>query len=134
MVSVSYKSLMLVTSIPASLPADSLKILSIRTENMNGEYEPANVKVTITRLKEEKRLIRERFWERADQFTMTKEEYIKKFPYDEYDNESDYKSWEKGQQVFENTDSARENSKYQIPNTKFAPGFYVVEMETKDKN
>ncbi|MBK7291373.1 MAG: hypothetical protein IPI78_14680 [Chitinophagaceae bacterium] len=67
-VSVSYKSLMLVSSVPSSLPADSLKSLSIRTQNMNGEYEPAKVKVTITKLKEEKRLIRDRYWERPDQF------------------------------------------------------------------
>ena len=56
MVSVSYKSLMLRVNSPASLPIDSLKSISIRTENMNGEFEPANVKVTITKLKEEKRL------------------------------------------------------------------------------
>ncbi len=135
MISVSYKSLMLVTNIPASLPADSLKILSIRTQNMNGEYEPAKVKVTITRLKEEKCLIRDRFWDRPDQFTMTKEEYISNFPYDEYDNESDCKSWEKGQDsVFNKMDSARENSKFDVGSSKFAPGYYVIEMETKDKN
>ena len=56
---------------------------------MNGEFEPANVKVTITKLKEEKRLIRNRYWERPDQFVMSKEEYIRNFPYDEYDNETD---------------------------------------------
>jgi hypothetical protein len=134
MVSVSYKSLMLVANIPANLPADSLKILSIRTQNMNGEYEPATVKVTITRLKEEKRLIRERFWDRPDQFTMTKDEYIRNFPYDEYDNERDYKSWEKGQEVFSKKDSARESSKFDVGGSKFAPGYYMIEMETKDKN
>jgi hypothetical protein len=41
-ISVSYKSLLLKTTIPASIPADSLKTLSIRTENMNGQFEPAN--------------------------------------------------------------------------------------------
>ncbi|HMK26878.1 MAG TPA: alpha-2-macroglobulin family protein [Chitinophagaceae bacterium] len=134
LVSVSYKSLMLVANIPANLPTDSLKILSIRTQNMNGQYEPAIVKVTITRLKEEKRLIRERFWDRPDQFTMTKEEYIRNFPYDEYDNETDYKSWEKGQQVFAKSDSARDSGEWQVGTGKFQPGFYVIEMETKDKN
>ncbi len=134
MVSVSYKSLMLVTNIPATLPADSLKTLSIRTQNMNGEYEPTKVKVTISKLKEEKRLIRDRYWERPDQFTMSKEEYIKYFPYDEYDNEADYKSWEKEQQVFEKTDSARENGQWAISNKQFSPGFYVIEITTRDKN
>ena len=133
-VSVSYKSLMLVSSVPATLPADSLKSLSIRTQNMNGEYEPAKVKVTITKLKEEKRLIRDRYWERPDQFVMGKDEYIKLFPFDEYDNESDSKSWEKGQEVFNKVDSSRVNGEWSIVNGKYSPGFYLIEMETKDKS
>jgi hypothetical protein len=134
MVSVSYKALLLKVNIPATLPTDSLKTLSIRTENMNEEFEPANIKVTITKLKEEKRLIRERYWERPDQFVINKEEYILNFPNDEYDNESDYKSWEKGEKVFETTDSARESSKFEVRSSKLSPGFYVVEISTKDKN
>ena len=96
MVSVSYKSLMLFSAIPATLPTDSLKSLYIRTQNMNDEYEPATVKVTISKLKEEKRLIRDRYWERPDQFVMSKAEYISNFPYDEYDNETDYRTWGEG--------------------------------------
>jgi uncharacterized protein YfaS (alpha-2-macroglobulin family) len=134
MLSVSYKSLMLVSTIPSSLPADSLKSLYIRTQNMNGEYEPAKVKVTITKLKEEKRLIRDRYWERPDQFVMSKEEYIKNFPYDEYDNESDFKSWNKSEIALEKTDSARVNGLWSIVNGKYTPGFYIIEMETKDKD
>jgi hypothetical protein len=134
MVSVSYKALILKVNIPATLPTDSLKTISIRTENMNGEFEPANVKVIITKLKEEKRLIRDRYWERPDQFVMNKEEYIRNFPNDEYDNESDYKNWEKGERVFENSDSAKVNSEFRIMNYEFKPGFYVVEISTKDKN
>lgn len=133
-VSVSYKSLMLVSSIPSALPADSLKKLSIRTQNMNGEYEPATVKVVISKLKEEKRLIRNRYWERPDQFVMIKEEYIKSFPYDEYDNESDYKSWEKSEQIYSKTDSAKSDSSWPIVHGSWFPGFYLVEISTKDKN
>jgi hypothetical protein len=133
-VSVSYKSLMLVTNVPSTLPADSLKSLSIRTQNMNGEYEPAVIKVTISKLKEEKRLIRNRFWQRPDQFVMSKEEYIKNFPHDEYDNESDYKSWAKDEQVFSKSDSVNENSSWPIVHGSWIPGFYMFEISTKDKN
>ena len=134
LVSVSYKSLILSTNVPATLPADSLKTLSVHTQNMNGEYEPSIVKVSFTKLKEEKRLIRDRYWERPDQFVMTKDEYIRIFPYDEYDNETDYKSWEKGQRIFEKSDSARANGQWQVTSGKFEPGFYMVEFSTKDKN
>jgi hypothetical protein len=75
---------------------------------MNGEFEPAMAKVTITGLKEEKRLIRNRYWERPDQFVMSKEEYIKNFPYDEYDNETDYSSWAKENKAFERSDSVKD--------------------------
>jgi len=133
-VSVSYKSLLLKTTIPATLPTDSLKSLFIRTENMNGEFEPANVKVTFTKLKEEKRLIRNRYWERPDQFVMNKEEYIKNFPYDEYDNETDVKNWEKGEIVLEKSDSVKASGEWREVSGKFATGFYVIEISTKDKN
>ena len=133
-VSVSYKSLILVSTIPATLPADSLKSLSIRTENMNGEFEPAIVKVSVSKLIEENRLIRDRYWNRPDQFVMTKDEYIKNFPYDEYDDESDFKSWEKGSEIFSKADSVKEKSPWTIDHKQWTPGFYVIELSTKDKN
>jgi hypothetical protein len=101
---------------------------------MNGEYEPAIVKVSITKLKEEKRLIRDRYWERPDQFVMTKDEYIRNFPYDEYDNESDHKSWGKGEEVFSKSDSAWASGEWQVASGEYKPGFYIIEMLTKDKN
>ena len=133
-VSVSYKSLMLNVNLPESLPADSLKNIFIRSTNMAGEFEPAKITVTISKLKEEKRLIRERYWQRPDQVIMSKEEYIRNFPYDEYDNENDYKHWAKEQVVFTKSDSSRENSEYSIQNAELKPGFYIVEVMTKDKD
>ena len=133
-VSVSYKSLMLVTTLPSSMPADSLRMLSVFTQNMNGEHEPAHVTVRIQRLQEEKRLIRERFWERPDQFVMEKEAYQRHFPHDEYDNESDYKSWATGKELYNKTDSSRSNGEWKLTGLKPEPGFYVFSFTTKDKN
>ncbi|MFI5132796.1 MAG: alpha-2-macroglobulin [Chitinophagales bacterium] len=133
-VSVSYKSLLLTVSLPAMLPADSLKNISISTTNMAGEYEPAKVNVVISRLKEEKRLIHDRYWQRPDQFTMSMEEYIRNFPNDEYDNENDYRSWEKEEKVFEKSDSANEHSIFNIQYSTFKAGWYEVEVTTKDKD
>ena len=133
-VSVSYKSLQLKTQIPASLDADSLRTIFVRTENMNGEYEPAIVNVTLTPLKEEQRLIRERYWDRPDQFVFSKEEYTRYFPYDEYNNETDPESWEKENKVFEKSDSARADGQWTIGNRQWTPGWYVIEITTKDKD
>ncbi len=133
MVSVSYKSILLNVSIPTSLAADSLKSLPIRTVNNNGEFQPTTVHVTITKLKEEQRLIRSRFWERPDQHVMTKEEYVKLFPYDEYDSETDQSTWEKGMKFFEKTDSVRLSEPFSLDDKKFDAGSYVIEIVTNDK-
>ena len=133
-ISAGYKSIILKTVVPSSLSADSLRSLSIRTENMNGQFQPAVVKVTITKLKEEKRLIRKRYWERPDQFVMNKGEYIKNFPHDEYDNETDFTSWQKERQVFSGSDSVRETSNFKLPPSNLPAGFYEIEVSTKDKD
>jgi TonB-dependent SusC/RagA subfamily outer membrane receptor len=133
-VSVSYKSVLLKVNLAASMPSDSLKAIYIRTENMAGEFVPAKIKVIISKLKEEKRLIRSRYWERPDQYVMNKEEYIKDFPYDEYADESDYKSWEKGERVFEKEDSSKEDRPWSIVHGPWSPGFYILEISATDKN
>jgi hypothetical protein len=134
LVSVSYKSLLVDVNVQQKSAVDSFRNISITTTNMAGEFQQANVTVTISKLKEETRLIRQRYWQRPDQFVMTKENYVKLFPYDEYDNETDFKSWAKEKQVFEETDSSSENSKFEIRNSKFSPGFYMIEVATKDKD
>jgi uncharacterized protein YfaS (alpha-2-macroglobulin family) len=145
-VPVSYKSLLLKVNVPTVLPVDSLKTISILTENLGGEFQTAQVKVSITKLIPEQRLIRNRYWQRPDQFIMSKEEFLKYFPHDEYDNESDYKNWNKGEKVFEGSDSTKANSQWPIVpqgpahgapgagNRQFLPGFYIIEIETRDKN
>ncbi len=132
-ITVSYKAVMLSAIVPVSLPADSLKQMNIFTRNMNGEHEPSMLTVSISRLKEEKRLIRNRYWERPDQFVMTREEYIRYFPNDEYANESDFRNWEKGEQVFSKSDSAKKDGTWPVLGT-WTPGFYVIEISAADKN
>jgi hypothetical protein len=134
LVSVSYKSLLLDVNVPGKLQVDSFRSISITTTNMAGEFQPANVTVTISKLKEETRLIRVRYWQRPDQFVMNKEEYVKAFPYDEYDNERDYKDWTKEQTAFTSTDLSKSNSPFTIDHSPFQSGFYVIEATTKDKD
>lgn len=131
-VSVSYKSLMIDASIPERTPADSLRKLMISTENMNGQFVPAKLHVSISKLKGEQRLIRERYWERPDQFVMSKAEYIRNFPNDEYDDEGDYRNWQKEAVVYDETADANENGNWDLSGKSFKPGFYVVEITTKD--
>lgn len=133
-VTVGYKSLLLHIDLPEKLDVDSLKNISVSTTNMAGEFEPALLSVTVSKLKEDQRLVRNRYWQRPDMFTMTKEEYIRLFPNDEFDNETDPKGWEKEKQVYRATDSSNKNSVLKIQNTGISPGYYLLEVVTKDKD
>ena len=132
-ITAGYKSLLLRVGLAERMPVDSLKNISIRTENMNGEYQPSTVTVSFTQLIPENRLIRKRYWQQPDQFVMNKEEFLSYFPHDEYRNETDYKTWVKGEVVFQKTDSTSVNGQWSIVNSLSA-GYYEVSIITKDKD
>lgn len=133
-VSVGYKSLLLKVNVPDKLAVDSLKQLSIRTENMAGNFEKANVKIVISKLRPEHRLLRNRYWQKPDQFVMDKDEFVKNFPNDIYDNEDDVKSWPKELTVLEQSANTDSTGIVKLNKTNFASGFYVIETITKDKD
>ena len=133
LVTAGYTSLILKLNTPERVAIDSFKTIGIRTENMNGEFQPSTLSVTITKLIPEQRLIRPRFWEQPDQFVMTKEQYIQLFPHDEYSNELDRKTWRKEEPI-RISDSSRVKGEIETGNRKWQPGFYEIEVRTTDKD
>lgn len=132
-VTVGYAALLLQASVPERLLLDSLKNFTITTTNSNGVFEAATVKLTATRLKEENRLIRERYWQRPDQFVYTKQQYVQWFPYDEYDNETAKESWAREKTLLETSATTSEAGLIAIDPKKLLPGFYELTITTTDK-
>ena len=133
-VPVSYKALQLKVITPAVLPADSLKTIFISTQNLNGAFEPALVNLVIYGLQAPDHLVRKRYWQQPDQFTMSKEEFVKNFPYDEYQNESDNRSWPKDKIYLRKIDSSSSNGKFELPKSQLPQGWYAIEVSTRDKD
>lgn len=132
--SAGYKSLLLQVKLDERMPLDSLKNISIRTENMAGIFQPATVQVTVSRLVAEQRLIRARYWEQPDQFVMSRDEFIKLFPNDEYAGERDFKNWPKGDVVFSEQKTTDSSAQFALNRWQKAAGFYQIEISTKDKD
>jgi hypothetical protein len=131
-ISAGYKSLMIKAEIPETVPADSLKSLSIRTENMNGETVTSDVTIKIIRLTPESRLIRERLWQVPDLFVLSKNEFISHFPHDEYSRENQPESWPEQGVVQEKTARTDSSKGFQLTE-KLSAGFYKIEISIKDK-
>jgi uncharacterized protein YfaS (alpha-2-macroglobulin family) len=132
-VPVAYQALQLNIEVASQLTADSLNKIGIGSTNINGSFEKADVNISIHRLKNPGRFFRERLWRQPDQFLMSRDEYYTLFPYDVYKDEDQTVKWEKGDRALDARHTTAENEKYKITNTKFAPGWYVIEVTAKDK-
>jgi uncharacterized protein YfaS (alpha-2-macroglobulin family) len=135
-VSVGYKSLVASIVVPGGNQQliDSFKTVNISTINLSGEPVPSSVSVKIYKLQAPTRLIRERYWEQPDTSVMSYAEYTKYFPHDDYKNESDYHSWQKGKLVQSDTFTTGGNPAFAINKPDFDAGWYTIEVITKDKD
>ncbi|MES2774643.1 MAG: alpha-2-macroglobulin family protein [Bacteroidota bacterium] len=134
-VTVAYKALQLSISIPGGtvLPVDSLKNISIRTQNMSGEFEATKADIKIYPLQDVDRLLRKRYWSVPDTFVMSQSEFARIFPYDPYKTEDDYRTWNKGASVASMSITTAPGTQSPIPNQKLQAGWYIVEATAKDK-
>ncbi|GGB04838.1 alpha-2-macroglobulin family protein [Puia dinghuensis] len=130
-----YRSLQLAIDQPANdhLPADSLTRLVVHASNLSGVTVPAVVEVAIYSLRAPDRLMRSSYWKSPDTFILSREEYLRNFPHDQYGDETNPDNWARTSKVFEGTDSAGKT--LLIANGKpLAPGWYVMEAQAKDKD
>ena len=132
-VAVAYQSLQLNINGAASIPVDSLKYLLVSSTNLNDIFEKAKVEVSIYKVEQPNKIFRQRFWERPDQFVMSKEEYYSLFPYDVYDNEDQFAAWPVGEKLLGKTDTTSENQQFPLGNNKLKAGWYKIVATTKDK-
>ncbi|MDQ6757822.1 MAG: MG2 domain-containing protein [Bacteroidota bacterium] len=133
-VPVGYKSLNLQINISSQpINVDSLKQIFISTKNLSGELEPAIAEVKVYKLQTPQRLIRSRYWPQPDEFVMNKEEFLKYFPNDEYNNENKKETWQKGEMIFSKTDSTNPTTNFNLQTTNFTQGWYIIEATAKDK-
>lgn len=127
-----YKSMELSIDQPVQelMPADSLNRLVIQADNLSGVSVPALIHTTIYPLEAPGRLIRKRYWDAPDLFTLSREEFTRNFPHDEYREESDMKTWDKKEKIWEGTDSAGKPLSIGKP---LPSGYYLIESTSKDK-
>jgi len=133
-ISLGYKALMVQVRWPAEEPvsSDSLKKLSIYTQNIAGEFQPAKLDLKIYQLAAPQRLIRKRLWPAPDQFVMNEAEFIRFFPHDEYKTETDVTTWNKTSQVYSDSFVSKLSGDYQLKNSALKQGWYLIQINTVD--
>ncbi|MDR2026204.1 MAG: hypothetical protein LBQ01_01430, partial [Prevotellaceae bacterium] len=80
--------LLIKTSLPENIISGNPAIFDLTTTNLNGNFVPADISVTVTALKSPERTLRDRLWEKPDTFTISRSEFEKHFPADIYDEDN----------------------------------------------
>lgn len=131
-VNCGYRSLQIAAAIGEESRPAELKTINIKTENLNGVFIPAKIKISISRLKFPG-FLRQRLWEMPDQFALTESQFRQAFPLDEYKDEANHLNWEKEKTLHEQTLTTTADGKINIPDeTWYKNGWYVIEISSKD--
>lgn len=142
-ISSGYQSLQLKVSIPESIQStiNNFNQLIVRTENLMGQHVAWPVTVSMHRIQAPDRLIRDRYWDEPDQFIINEETYKKDFPYDLYHWELEQDTWKRIGFIATISDTTREDGRFSFPivknskeKKKISPGWYVVDVVTRDKD
>lgn len=131
-VTIGYAALNIDVEVPENISNDSVSHFAIKSENLQGVFEPAEGSVTISALEQTGRIFRERLWKRPDQFVMTKEDFYKLFPTDVYDNENDFTTWSKKTVATSQSFNTAVSKLLSVPG-KLAPGKYELELKSNDR-
>ncbi|PIF00917.1 MAG: alpha-2-macroglobulin [Maribacter sp.] len=109
-------------------------IITIKTQNLNGQFIPAKGIIKIYKLRPPRNVLRDRPWKSPDYAGFNKEEFKGLFPHDAYKNEHDPRQWENGEMVLEKSFDTNTSNEISLGNIKkWASGKYRILLETKDK-
>jgi hypothetical protein len=137
-IKVSYKSLFINITAPQKIDFKELNNIGVSTTNIANESIAAKVKLQISSLQTPERLIRQRLWNKADTFILSKEAYINFFPNDEYSQETDRTTWKEKEklliaEVKTSKDSATTNLPLNIATALANAKYIVIKATTTDE-
>ena len=133
-VSAGYISLSVSVEVPETIYTEKISIITVSTTNLNGSSQPASGKIKIYPVDAPDKLYRSRSWAKPDKFTMTKAEYDKLFPQDEYNNENDRYAWPLLAIASEFNWNTATSDSIVLDAKNYKPGLYKLILTTTDKS
>ncbi|MEP7218060.1 MAG: alpha-2-macroglobulin family protein [Bacteroidota bacterium] len=130
-IAIGYTSLAINAHLPGIFSTHDTTMLWISTSNLNGKQVAATGMVTIEKMREPDHLKRSRLLNPPDRFAMTREEFARDFPNDEYDTPPD-DGGEVERIIMQRPFRADTTGKTSVALTDLPPGRYHVHMTARD--
>lgn len=126
-------SLQLNTTIPSTVNQLNNLKYKISATNLDGAEVPTKGILKIERLQQPDRLLKSRSWEVPDQFITDKNEFVEKFPHEQYKSELTKSQWEAAEEVFRcNFNTAKSDSLTMNCAKDWQEGIYRLSLTAKD--
>lgn len=131
-VAIGYTSMLININLPEQRSKSDTNQLLLRTTNLAGKDVPAQGTVTVYRLREPDRLLRNRLWQQPDKHILSKQEYYADFPKDVYSDEDDKEKWEKVKMIEKPFNNRLSSSKLEMNFREWEQGQYILEAVSRD--
>ncbi|HVI45492.1 MAG TPA: alpha-2-macroglobulin family protein [Chitinophaga sp.] len=133
-INAGYQSLEIAINAEARLRPDQLDEIRVHTRNLNGTFEQTALNIQLQQLETPKRLLRQRYWEKPDQFVISKDAYVKDFPVDIYKDEDEKESWPRKAAILQKSANSNDSGRIALDNKTLAPGYYELVVSAKDED
>ena len=131
---VSNRALELSSNIKSHIIKEHIDSILINTQNASGAFVPAHVEIQVFKLKDHKPLVAKKPWGRIDMPLYSKEEWYKQYPGNEYDNETDFATFEIEKTVYQKKINTENTKNLKFDNVeKWSSGVYRIVLKSMDK-
>ncbi|MCM4170470.1 alpha-2-macroglobulin [Arenibacter sp. TNZ] len=108
--------------------------ITISTNNLNGQFVPAQGTLKMYKLKAPGNVLRPRPWAAPDYDGFGKSKFKEIYPHEAFGKEDNSAYWEKGELVWDSSFDTGKSKEISLGTIKkWMSGKYVIELETKDK-
>lgn len=132
-VRVSTQALVLNIDVPKKALLQNFDEIKIKTTNLNGEAETAQVKVEMWSLATPKKYFINRKWAVPEKQIMSQADFVKDFPFEAYGEENKIQHWAKKEQLLNTETATPQGNTIKINTNKWKAGNYKIVATTQDK-
>ena len=120
--------------VPDNVDREEAEPFKLVTQNLNYEFEAAQGKVTIEKIKTPQTVYNNRYWSKPDYFLMDQGTFAEQFPNYAYKKEDEIQNWAIEKQVFQGNFNTKESKKLKIAELgSWEQGKYKLTLTTADK-
>ena len=131
-ISCAYQALILEVNHPQITNGRKDIKIKMACTNLNADKVSAIIDLKISELAGPDRILKDRNWSKPDQFVLSKDAFMKEFPYDIYDNENEINNYPFVKTSLTATIDSKNQHELIIEGGKLKVGYYVIEATAKD--